>query len=223
VLAALVILSMISAGSVWQQGTCRAQAVAALDGSAPLWLGRFSAQGTPVTMNILSTIIGSAFVACIFLISKGSLAVFFSLTVSVTISLTAMMYFFVFPSVIRLRKLYPDRQRPFRVPGGKVGLWICVIGSEFIIVLTTVTLLFPGLLNAVFGQSYSIETSWGVSRTYFESVSLGIVAFFFLIAGVFLYLGSRNRKKGLVGEDDLLTLKIEAAQPAPSAGTGRGH
>jgi hypothetical protein len=50
---------------------------------------------------------------------------------------------------------------------------------------------------------------------------LGIVAFFFLIAGVFLYLGSRNRKKGLVGEDDLLTLKIEAAQPAPSAGTGR--
>lgn len=221
VLAALVILSMISAGSVWQQGTCRAQAVAALDGSAPLWLGRFSAQGTPVTMNILSTIIGSAFVACIFLISKGSLAVFFSLTVSVTISLTAMMYFFVFPSVIRLRKLYPDRQRPFRVPGGKVGLWICVIGSEFIIVLTTVTLLFPGLLNAVFGQSYSIETSWGVSRTYFESVSLGIVAFFFLIAGVFLYLGSRNRKKGLVGEDDLLTLKIEAAQPAPSAGTGR--
>jgi len=28
------------------------------------------------------------------------------------------------------RKKYPDHKRPFRVPGGTVGLWACVIEPE---------------------------------------------------------------------------------------------
>jgi len=211
ILAALIILSMISAGAVWQQGTCRAQAVAALDGSAPLWMGKFSKQGTPVAMNIMSTIIGCLFVAGIFLISKGSLKIFFSLTVSVAISLTAMMYLFVFPSVIRLRKKYPDRVRPFRVPGGTFGMWLCVIGSEAIIILTTITLLAPGLLNRILGQSYDIESAWGVSRVYFETVSLGIVAFFLVLALAFLLWGRRNIAKGLVGDNDMFAVEPSEA------------
>jgi amino acid transporter len=54
---ALIVLTIISAGGVWQQGGVRIQAVAGLDGAAPLWFGKFSKQGTPLTMNILSAII----------------------------------------------------------------------------------------------------------------------------------------------------------------------
>ncbi len=39
--------------------------------------------------------------------------------------------------------------------------------------VTAVTLLWPGAINSWFGQSYSVQASWGVSRTFFESVTLG--------------------------------------------------
>jgi amino acid transporter len=202
--AALVILTAISTGTVWQQGTVRVQAVAALDGAAPLWMGRFSKSGTPFAMNILSTLIGSAFVVVVFLVAKGSLEAFFAVTIAVTISLTAMMYLLIFPSVITLRRKYPDRKRPFHVPGGKVGLWLSVIGAEAIIIVTTITLLWPGLLDNLLGQSYDIDTMWGVSRAYFETVTLSIVGFFLLVTVIFWLWGRHNIDVGLVGENDLL-------------------
>jgi amino acid transporter len=225
---ALIILTIISAGGVWQQGGVRIQAMAGLDGAAPLWFGKFSKQGTPLTMNILSAIIGSIFVILVFVIASGSLATFFTIMVTTIISLTAMMYVFQMPAVIVLRKKYPNHRRPFRVPGGPVFLWLCVIGAEAIVFITIITLLWPGLLDSLFGQSYDIVYWWGVSRVYFETVTLGIVGFFLLMAVVFWAIGRRNIRNGLVGENDLLAVDPEAlaeqqrhqaaaASPAPEA------
>ena len=222
-IAALVILTAISTAAVWQQGTCRVQAVAALDGAAPLWMGRFSRSGTPVAMNVLSTVIGGAFVAVVFWLARGSLATFFAITIAVVISLTAMMYLLVFPAVIPLRRKYPDRHRPFRVPGGTAGMWLCVIGSEAIIILTTITLLWPGLIDGVLGHSYSIADVWGVSRTYFETVTLGIVAFFVVVAVAFWAVGRRNIARGLVGEDDLLAAALEEVPALDRAASEAGR
>jgi glutamate:GABA antiporter len=210
-IGALVVLTVISAGGVWLQGAVRVQAVAGLDGAGPLWLGKFSKRtGTPVVMNVVSAIIGSIFVALVFLLTSGSLASFFTVMVTLVISLTALMYFFMLPSVIPLRRKYPDRRRPFRVPGGAVGLWICVILSEAIIVLTAITLLWPGLLDRALGMSYSIEDSWGVSRAFFETVTLGTLAFFFVTGAVFWLIGRRNLDKGAVHDSDLLAVDGEA-------------
>ncbi len=214
---ALILLTIISAGGVWQQGGVRIQAMAGLDGAAPLWFGKFSKQGTPLTMNILSAIIGSIFVILVFVIASGSLATFFTIMVSVIISLTAMMYVFQLPAVIVLRKKYPHHRRPFRVPGGTWFLWLCVFGAEAIVIITIITLLWPGLLDGILGQSYDIMYWWGVSRVYFETVTLGIVGFFLLMAVVFWALGRRNIKKGLVGENDLLALDPEALAEATGA------
>ncbi len=223
-ICALIILTIISAGGVWQQGGVRIQAVAGLDGAAPLWFGKFSKQGTPLTMNILSAIIGSIFVVLVFLIAEGSLATFFGIMVSVIISLTAMMYVFQIPAVIMLRKKYPDHHRPFRVPGGRFFLWLCVIGAETIVIITIITLLWPGLLDNALGQPYDINYWWGVSRAYFETVTLGIVGFFLVMAVLFWAIGKRNIKKGLIGENDLLAIDPEAlkeAQALEAGGCGR--
>jgi amino acid transporter len=208
-ICALIILTIISAGGVWQQGGVRIQAMAGLDGAAPLWFGKFSKQGTPLTMNILSAIIGSVFVIIVFWVAQGSLADFFAVMVSVIVSVTAMMYLFQMPAIIRLRKKYPHHHRPFRLPGGKAFLWLCVIGAETIVVITTITLLWPGLLDNLLGQPYSIEDNWGVSRVYFETVTLGSVGFLVLLAVVFWVWGRRNIRKGLVGENDLLAIDPE--------------
>ena len=211
-ICALIIITIISAGGVWQQGGVRIQAVAGLDGAAPLWFGKFSKQGTPLTMNILSAIIGSIFVILVFVIASGSLATFFTIMVTVIISLTAMMYVFQIPAVIMLRKKYPHHPRPFRVPGPAWFLWLCVIGAEAIVIITIITLLWPGLLDNALGQPFDIVSYWGVSRAYFESVALGIVGFFILMAVVFWAWGQMNIKKGLVGEHDLLAIDKEALE-----------
>jgi amino acid transporter len=219
-ICALIVITIISAGGVWQQGGVRIQAIAGLDGAAPLWFGKFSKQGTPLTMNILSAIIGSIFVVLVFLIAEGSLATFFGIMVSVIISLTAMMYIFQLPAVIVLRKKYPHHHRPFRVPGPTWFLWLCVIGAETIVIITIITLLWPGLLDNALGQPYDIMYWWGVSRAYFETVTLGIVGFFLLMAVVFWAIGRRSISRGLVGENDLLAIDPEALQEAEALQAG---
>jgi hypothetical protein len=107
-------------------------------------------------------------------------------------------YFFIFPALVILRRKYPDAERPYRVPGGQAGAWLTVIITEAFVVLTTVTLLWPGAINAVFGQSYSIQSSWGVSRVFFESVTLGSLGVMITLGLVFWGLGERRRRAGLL-------------------------
>jgi len=213
----LIILTIVSAGGVWMQGAARVQAVAGLDGSAPRILGKFSKSGTPMAMNLISGLIGSVFVILVFTVANGSLANFFAVMLALVVSLTAMQYAFIMPAVIVLRKKYPDRKRPYRVPGGMVGLWICVIATEFMIVVTTIALLWPGLLDRMLGQSFSIEAYWGTSRVFFEVVTLGSLAAIILMAVIFWAVGRRNIAKGIVDDKDLLAIVDKGAGAAAPA------
>ena len=57
-----------------------------------------------------------------------------------------------------------------------------------------------GAINALFGQSYSIESSFGVSRVFFESVTLGAFGVMLLVGVLFWLVGSVSRRQGLTGE-----------------------
>jgi amino acid transporter len=196
----LIILTLLGSGSVWLEGADRTQAIAALDGAAPSWMGRFSNLGTPVTVNIMSGVIASAFVFFVFLITSGSLAHFFSVMISLVISTTSVSYVFVFPALIALRRKYPDASRPYRVPGGTAGAWIAVVVTELFVVVSAITLLWPGAINSWFGQSYSIESSFGVSRVFFESVTLGAFGVMIALGVLFWLAGSVSRRHGRAGE-----------------------
>jgi amino acid transporter len=213
----MIIMILISAGGVWLQGAARTQAVAGLDGAAPLFLGKFSKAGTPIAMNIVSAIVGSVFVVLVFELSSGSLGSFFAVMLSLVISLTALQYALIFPAIIVLRRKYPDRHRPYRLPGGPLVMWTCVIATEFIIVLTSISLLWPGLLDSWFGRSYSMQDNWGTSRLFFESVTLGSLAVVIALSLVFYAVGRRNVARGVVGESDLMAA-ITPPAPAPDGG-----
>ena len=71
----------------------------------------------PIAVNLMSGVIGSAFVLFAFLIARGNLAHFFSVMIALAISATAMGYMFVFPALVVLRHKYPHAHRPYRVPG----------------------------------------------------------------------------------------------------------
>jgi quinol-cytochrome oxidoreductase complex cytochrome b subunit len=85
------------------------------------------------------------------------------------------------------------------MPGGALGAWAAVIITELFVVVTVITLVWPGAINAMFGRSYSVETSWGVSRTFFEVVTLGSLLVMVALGLVFWGLGERKRRTGLLG------------------------
>ena len=205
VLAVLIFLTLFSSGAAWLEGADRTQAVAALDGSAPAWMGRFTSFGTPLAVNITSGIVASIFFVAGFLFTQGNLANFFAVMIALAASTATLSYFFVFPSLVVLRHKHPDAKRPFRVPGGAAGAWICVILAETVVVLTGFTLLWPGLIDGLLGQPYDIVESWGVSRVFFEAVTLGTFAVILLIGAAFWLMGRKDRAKGLTGGAEAVT------------------
>ena len=52
-------------------------------------------------------------------------------------------YLFMFPAVIKLRHIEPDTERPYKVPGGKIGLWVSVVLGEFFLLLGVVFFFVP--------------------------------------------------------------------------------
>lgn len=118
---------------------------------------------------------------------------------ALTISSTTLSCVFIFPALVILRRRYPQAERPYRVPGGQAGAWAAVIISEAFVIVTVITLVWPGAINALFGESYSVESSWGVSRVFFESVTLGSLAVMIALGLVFWAIGERNRRRGIVG------------------------
>ena len=103
--------------------------------------------------------------------------------------------------------LTPGGVPRFRTYGGEQGCLHCVVQGGVrravlimvIVVVTVITLVWPGAINAMFGQSYSVEASWGVSRAFFEWTTLGSLIVMVLLGLAFWQLGERNRRAGLVG------------------------
>jgi glutamate:GABA antiporter len=198
VFAIALIVTLVASGAVWLEGADRTQAIASLDGAGPKWMGRFTSFGTPIAVNIASGVVASGFVFFVFLATSGKLESFFAIMLGLTVSTTAVSYFFIFPALVRLRQLYPDTNRPYRVPGGMAGAWVAAIITEAFVVITAVTLLWPGAINALFGQGYSVQASWGVSRPFFEWVTLGAFSAMVLLGVVFWAVGAMNVRRGLL-------------------------
>jgi amino acid transporter len=216
IIAVLVIIGLLVSGTAWIIGSDRVQAVAALDGAAPAWMGRFTSFGTPIAVNICSGVVGSIFVVMVFSFTSGRLADFFAVMLPLAISTFALSYIFIFPALLVLRKRHPDVTRPYRVPGGPAGAWICTILIELVTVLTGITLLWPGLIDRLLGQHYSIVDSFGVSRGFFESVTLGTFAVILLVSVAFWAIGRKDINKGMTGEDELV---LGAAQTSIASTT----
>jgi amino acid transporter len=202
-LAALAfVFVLLSSGTTWLMGSDRLMAIGALAGSGPRQLGYFSARfGTPIVVNVLSGIIATVFMVITFFVTGGGLHGYFAAVIGLVISTTTFSYILIFPALLTLRRKYPNVHRPFVVPGGKAGAWICVILTMFWVVAATVFSLWPGLLTYAWSADYN-----GVSRSTFELYTFITVAFLIVVAVVFWAVGRGHA---------IHTGPVTAAAPTP--------
>src|SRR6266436_843396 len=185
-LAALAfVFVLLSSGTTWLMGSDRLMAIGALAGSGPQQLGYFSTRfGTPIVVNVLSGVIATIFMFITFFVTGGGLHGYFAAVLGLVISTTTFSYILIFPALLTLRKKYPNVKRPFVVPGGNAGAWICVILTLFWVVAATVFSLWPNL----FTYQWSADVA-NVSRTQFEVYTFVTVAILIGVAVAFWWVG----------------------------------
>jgi amino acid transporter len=199
-------------------GADRNEAVAAFDGGGPRALGRFSARfGTPVGMNLLSGLVATVLMVAAFKITGGNASRYFSAVLGLTISTTTISYLFIFPALIKLRRSHPDVERPYRVPWGTAGAWLCSVVPTFWALLATVALIWPGFGVGWFGTGGSpnddlAALSFSHQRVAYELSQLVPLAVIVVIGVVFYALGRGTRQDAAT---EPVTAGYHPADPAP--------
>ena len=189
---AAIVFSLLTSGTVWLMGSDRMMAIAALAGSGPRSLGRFSSRfGTPVPVNVLSGVLATLFLLANVIINNafagGNLASLFTVVLAVAISTTTFSYLFAFPALVILRDRYPNAARPYRIPGGMAGAWLVMVLCEFYVLAATVFSLWPGLFTASVGDKVS-----GLDRGIYEIVVFVTMAIVVALGVVFYYVGKKH-------------------------------
>lgn len=189
-----VILGLLSSGAVWLIGSDRVQAVAGFDGAAPRWMGYFSKRlGTPIAVNMLSGIVASGVLVLSLTLTSGNAAKYFSATLGLVISMVTFTYVLIFPAVIRLRYKYPDIDRPYKIPGGTVGLWVAGILTTAWAAFTTIAVIYPGLGTS--SPDASLPSGFAGERLQYTLSQLIPLVVMVLIGLGFFALGRRTRQQ----------------------------
>src|SRR3989442_976411 len=203
--AIAIVLGLASSANSWIIGADRTYAIAALDRTAPSFLGRFSGKyGTPIVVNFMSGITATITMIAAVMITafgSGSITTLFALVLGFVISTTVLSYLFIFPSFLVLRYKYPNVNRPYKVPGGMVGAWI-------------VTLL-PLAYAAIAGYFILIPTDatvagYGLDRVTYELTQFIPLAIILLLTTVFYIWGhAEKRNQDVVVEFNLEDMSEE--------------
>ena len=197
------ILALVSSACTWLMGSDRSQAVACYDGAGPRFLGTFSAKlGTPINVNFLSGVLSTIVFVVASQLTSGNAAATFSIMIGVVLTFTTISYIVIFPALIKLRYSHPDVHRPYRIPGGMAGVWICGGLTTFWALFASLVAIFPGFLDGQLlnngdlpSWTDSNEVEHVVSRLKFETISLTAIGVTLIAGIVFYMLGKPTRER----------------------------
>ncbi len=119
----LLIIGSIGEVIAWVYGPVRGLGRAAAEGMLPPFLQKHNEADVPVNMLILQAVLIS-FWGAVFVLLPGDVNSGYWMIFALTTSVYIVMYFLMYMAAIKLRYSQPDVERPFKVPGGKLGMWI---------------------------------------------------------------------------------------------------
>ena len=158
VVALLTAAGAFAQVSTWIVGPTKGLLATSRDGILPPFFRRVNRHGMPAGILFVQAAILSA-VSLVFLFMPSVSSSFWILT-ALTAQVYLVMYLLMFLAAIRLRCSRPDVPRPYRVPGGRAGIW-CVGGLGIIASLFAISIGFlpPAQLasgNVAFYESFLV-------------------------------------------------------------------
>lgn len=136
-MAALIAVGTIASVSTWTVGPTKGLLAAAQQGDLPPLFRRLNRNAMPVPLLLMQAIVVSA-LSLVFVFFPSLNEAFWMLLAMVT-ELYLLMYLLMFAAAIRLRYKNPKHERPYKVPGGNIGMWL-IAGIGFVSSLATMAI-----------------------------------------------------------------------------------
>jgi glutamate:GABA antiporter len=121
-MAFLIFAGAIASLSTWMYGPARGFMRASFEGNFPKAFQGHNDKMAPISVLWIQAGIGTLF-ALLYLFEP-TISTSYWILSALTTQLLVVMYVLIFTALIKLRYTDPDRPRPFKVPGGKVGVWL---------------------------------------------------------------------------------------------------
>ncbi len=140
-IAVFLVIAGLGSVSNWIIAPTKGLLVAAQDGNLPQSFQKENRHGAPTWILLYQAIIVSV-LCCVFLLMPSVNGSYWLLT-ALASQLYMFMYILMFAAGIYLRHKRPYVERPYRIPGGNLGMWI--VGSAGIVgsIATVVVGFFP--------------------------------------------------------------------------------
>ena len=140
-MAVLIAVGGAAQFSIWFMGPGKALGVAAAQGDLPPMWRRRNRHGSPVGVLAVQAAIVAGL--CLLFVLVPSVNAAYWMLSAVTTQVLIIMYLFLFAAALKLRYSRPGTPRPYRVPGGKAGMWIVTGVALAALVFTLVVGCFP--------------------------------------------------------------------------------
>jgi len=121
-MAILITIGGVVSLAAWLIGPAKGLGVVAEEGNMPPMFDRTNKYGAPVAVLFTQALIGSL-ISLLYVFLPSVNQAYWILS-AMTVELLCIVYVLVFASLIKLRYTQPDTPRPFRIPGGMVGVWL---------------------------------------------------------------------------------------------------
>ncbi len=139
----------------WMASTPVAMATSGRDGHLPARFAERDERGSARPVLLAQAVIGSL-ISMLF-IFEPSVASMFWLLSAMLVQLYLMMYVMLFASAMRLRRSRPEVERPFAIPGGRLGVGVvCWVGIAFSVAAFAVGFVPPAGLPEASALSHTV-------------------------------------------------------------------
>lgn len=180
-IAILTLLGSLALLNTWIIGPSKGMLTSTEEGFMPALFKHTNSKEVPTALLLLQAICGSLLISVFVFIPSIKAAYWMINTLAAQLYL--MMYFILFLAVIKLRYSQPNIERPYKIPGGKLGVW-CVGGTG----------AMASLLAMLIGFVRPNELGVQHSELEYAGLLLGGMIFFSTPPLIFLWVHKRHNK-----------------------------
>ncbi|QBY04919.1 APC family permease [Thalassotalea sp. HSM 43] len=165
IIGTLALLTFIANMVTWTMGASRAAMEAAQQGELPDAVAKeHPVHKTPVGANNITGII-SAIVIILYGLTSGESDALFWSVFAFSSCIFLLPYLLMFPAHVKLRKLDPNKPRPYKVPGGMKTQYAIAAVCTFFIAQAVLLFIFPEIFSGVIDWTYTTPVAIGIVIT----------------------------------------------------------